>query len=309
MPNGGVPKPTCGSQGPAVDDVLGILFALVGAVGSVVPIIAKFAAGVGPEVPLVTIFGISAVAVIWLAAVAGAALTFGYVLASYWNHCLRSFDRLEDQCSAGVINGVVDSFGSATDQLFPFTATHDRVDIVVKSAYWNLVQTNAQFVPCAKDDDRSPLIHCYYEDEAVCAAGLGATIGAGIGAIGGILAGVALAALIGCASVFLCLFAILVALLVAAAIVLAGALIGGQVGKWAADESKPTATSGEALSIGDYVTTKGDIVTLGDDEDARVYWFVDETTLHGHSAESPEFSYRDPDENLNPDACPINQVE
>jgi len=41
---------------------------------------------------------------------------------------------------------------------------------------------------------------------------------------------------------------------------------------------------------------------------ARVYWFVTNTTLHGRSTGTPEFSFTDPDTNLTPpgagDACP-----
>ena len=55
---------------------------------------------------------------------------------------------------------------------------HDRLDVVVKSNYWNIVENNALYIYCADDADQSPIMHCYYEDKSVCAAGLGSTIGA-----------------------------------------------------------------------------------------------------------------------------------
>jgi hypothetical protein len=96
-------------------------------------------------------------------------------------------------------------------------------------------------------------------------------IGGGAGVIGGIIAGALIGAAIGSASIVLCLLALLVALIVAAAAVLVGALIGGQIGKAAADSSQPTASGGQVLLVGDYVSTSGGLVTLGDAEEAQVY--------------------------------------
>jgi hypothetical protein len=294
-------KPTCGSQGESTDDVLKTFFWIAGIAGTTGTVLGKIWGAIGETS---TVLGVAAPNLVWLSAVAGALITFGVVFSFYYNRCLRDPDTLAG-CSAGVINGTVPGFDSTANALFPFTAMHDRVDVVVKSSYWHLIETNSLFVHCAGDADESPIVHCYYEDEAVCAAGLGSTIGAGLGALGGILLGALAGAAIGCATIILCVLAIIVAFIVAAAVVLAGAFLGGQTGRLVAEESDPTATTGEALAAGDYVTTKGDLTSLGDDDGARVYWFVDETTLHGRSSGSPEFSYRDPDANLNPDACPV----
>jgi len=299
-------KPTCGSQGAAVEpNVSSIasdittLIGLIGTANTLIGLLAKTA--------IFTFLGIAAPAVLWLGAVAGGLITFAVVFDFYRLRCLASPDT-RPSCSAGVIQGVVPSFNSATDELFPFTATHDRVDVVVKCDYWFLVETNAGFVHCSADADASPILRGYHRSDKVCAAGLGSTIGAGAGLAGGILLGALAAAAIGCATIILCLLAILVALVIAAAVVLAGAFVGGQIGKAAAGDDAPAAEEGSELRSGDYVTTQGGLLTSGEDEGARVYWFVDRTILHGRSMLSPPFSHRDPDANLTSDACPTRPI-
>ncbi|HEY6045032.1 MAG TPA: hypothetical protein VIU65_00430 [Pyrinomonadaceae bacterium] len=296
MSNG---KPTCGPQGEPTDDVLTFILAVLGVIGTIVGIIKALS-----STTIVTLLGISAPAGVWLSAAGAALVTELVVFGFYYKRCLEDPDGLA-ACSAGVVNGIEESFNSASDELFPFTAQHNRVDVVVKSIYWFLVQSGAFFVKCAGDALGSPMIQSFYETDAVCAAGLGATIGGGVGVVGGILLGVLAGAAIGCATIILCLLALLIAAIIAAATVIVGAFIGGQIGKAAAGDSAPTETdTGNAIQVGDYITTKGNLITSGDFDGARVYWFVTNTTLHGHSTGTPQFSFTDPDANLTTDACP-----
>jgi hypothetical protein len=282
--------------------VLTTLLVVLGGVGTLATGAKSFIAAL--KETLKPIFGITAVGAIWLASAAGAVATLATVAVFYWKRCLEDPDR-QPACSAGVINSVVNAFSSAADELFPFSAMHDRADVVVKSVYWFLVEANAQLVDCAQDADQSPIIRCYYRTDEVCSAGLGATIGGTAGAVGGVLLGAIAGAAIGCVTILFCILALLAALVVAAASVLAGAFVGGQLGKMVSGRGGGARTAlGETLVVGDYVTTSGGLVTLGEADGARVYWFVDHTVVHGRSAGNPEFSFRDPDANLNPDACP-----
>lgn len=299
--------PVCGPQGvtlgssiSTVPSDIGTLLSIVGTVGTII--------GVVEKTGMVTILWFSAPAAVWIGAVAGALITFAVVFDFYRLRCLTNPDTLR-ACTSGVINNMVPAFNSATDELFPFTAMHNRADVVVRCIYWSLVVTNAAFVQCNTDPDTSPILRSYYKTDEVCDAGLGSTIGAGVGVVGGIIAGAVVGAAIGCATVILCIFAILVALLVAAAAVLVGALAGGQIGKAAAGSSTPTADTGDTLAAGDYVTTQGGLLTSGDDDGARVYWFADDTTLHGVSTGSVPFSHTDPDTNLTMDACPPPPIQ
>jgi hypothetical protein len=296
-------KPACGSQGAHVPTSLATWLAIIGGASTLVNI-GKTVVGAASGHVATWTFIVAAPAGVWLGAIVGALAAWALVFSFWYDRCLSSPDAL-DGCSAGVVNGGVPSFSSTSEQVLAFNAQHNRLDVVVKSAYWDLVETNALWIFCAGDRDQSPLIHAYYKNPQVCAAGLGATIGGGVGVVGGILLGCIAGAAIGCATVILCIVAILVALIVAAATVIVAAVIGSQVGRAVAGGAGPAASTGEALRTGDYVTTKGSVVSLDDDSGARVYWFVDDTTLHGRSTGSPEFSFRDPDANLNPDACPV----
>ena len=295
-------KPFCGSQGASVDDSLTTILAVFGALGTLIGI----AEGIHMSVTAKAAFSfiVTAPVGVWLGAVAGGVITFAVVTVFYYKRCHEDPDR-RPACSSGVVNECVPSFNSGWDEAFPFTAMHDRVDVVVKSRYWALVETNALYVKCADDDCDSPIIQGFYESEEVCAAGLGSTIGGGAGLVGGIIAGAAIGAAIGCATVILCIFAVLAAFLIAAIAVLVGALLGGQIGKAAAGDSEPTAEGGTAIDLGHYVTTEGGLVTHGDVDGARVYWFVERTVLHGRSSGTPQFSYVDPDQNLPMDACAV----
>lgn len=304
MANG---KPPCGSLGEKSSDILAVLLVILGAAGTALGIAAKFvpafqAALAGTASPF-TILGVSAVPVVWMTAAAAAGVTLVVIASFYYNRCLSNPDG-PPGCSSGVVESATEAFDSVANDVFPFTANHNRLDVVVKSMYWALVQLNAFFIYCGSHPDAPPLFRCYYYTKSVCAAGLGSVIGGVAGAVGGILLGALAAAAIGCATIILCIFALLLGAIIAAAVVLAGAYIGGTAGRVLADDTDPTSSAGEAIELGHYVTTKGKLIVSGDDEGARVYWFVDDTSLHGKSTGSPPFSYTDPDMNLPVDACP-----
>ena len=107
---------------------------------------------------------------------------------------------------------------------------------------------------------------------------VGAVAGVGLG----IAAGVAVAA--GCATLILCLLAILVAVLIAVVTVILGAIAGGNIGRAAGEESGPSgeteAGEGVSLSVGDLITVRGNLATVG----PRIFWWVEETTYHGEAS-------------------------
>lgn len=253
--------------------------------------------------------GANPATLIWIAAIGGALITIGIVADFYRYRCKWKPPTLA-ACTAGVVQATVPAFSGSLDVLFPFVATHDRVDVVVRCDFWPLVVTNAAYVWCNDDPDMSPELRCYYKTKEVCRAGLGATIGAVVlgaaGAYWGALVGLATFAAIGCASVVGCFFALLLALvlavLVAAAFVLLGALVGGNMARQFGSATGPTA----AINPKDYITTCGGLFAMGDDMGARVYWFVTATVPHGSSTNSPPFDHTDPDCLFTPkmDACP-----
>jgi hypothetical protein len=297
-------KPTCGSQGDSTDDMMKVILAIWGIVGT----IGSVAGFIGGATAIVTILGIAASGLIWLSAAGAALATVITVLAFWFDRCLSDPDGKE-ACTAGVINEIVKSFSSTAEQIFWFTAQHPRIDVVVKSAYWDEVVQLALFVKCSNKDD-SPIISGFYHSDQVCAVALGSFIGAVVGGVVGIIAGVAIAAAIGCAAsgpfYILCLIiAILVAAIVAAIITLIGAGVGGGIAGGIAGTDEPLSDDGgNVLREGDYVSSFGKLITSGNMDGARVYWFVERTVLHGHSTGSPQFSFTDPDANLTEDACP-----
>ena len=301
------PKPTCGLQAPPIDStfdsIVAVLLFLFGVPGIVIGVVKFF----GLEGAL-TILGASGATTIWIAGAAGAVAVVAIIGVFWWKRC-RPIEGRRD-CAAGVTNEIEEAFNSGWDPLFPFAAQHDRVDVVVKCNYWPLVETGAAFVKCTGHPDpvdQSPILQTFFENDEVCAAALGALIGAAIGAAAGIWAGVAVAALMValCAGpwIILCL---LVALIIAAAVTLAAAAAGGAIGRWIADDGGPPTADGETIGVGDYITVPGNYVAHGDFRGAIVAWFVDGPTWHGPSNEpGPEFVHTDPDENLDPDACPL----
>jgi len=274
------------------------VFGVAGAIGTVVAFIK-----VGATTANLYIAAIIAVVTTWL-----------IISAFYYENCLDS-PRTFPACSAGVIEATVAAFTSLADQLFAFAASHDRIDVVVKSVYWDLVGKNAPYVNCSPNDN-SPMLSGFYHNDAVCAAGLGGSIGAAVGGVLGVflgaLAGGAIASLACGIWVWVCaIAALVVAMIIAAVCAIVGAVLGSAAGRWTAESGRalpidPNApdVSYPALTVGDYVTTKGNLISDSDANGMYVYWFVTDTTLHGRSTSTTPFSSQDPDTNLPVDACP-----
>jgi len=270
-----------------------------------------------------------------LAAAAGAALGFAIGLAIVIG---KASDRLQsrpgiNRCYGGVVNGLALAYSSGADWAFPYGAQHDRVDVVVKRAYWPLINAApATWAWCAADRRTSALIRSYFFSQKVKAGAQGAITGAVVGGIGaavvGYFAGVGVAAAIGSAACaaslwfyLLCLLiVVVVALLVALVLTLISATVGGAIGAGAAGggSGAPSApgsgsTAPTPIAVGQYITLTGNVTIYGEDNNAWVTWWVDVTTmppvLHGVSiaGEGPgggaPFNFVDADGGFT-DACP-----
>ncbi|MGI9169747.1 MAG: hypothetical protein ACR2FH_06145 [Caulobacteraceae bacterium] len=86
---------------------------------------------------------------------------------------------------------------------------------------------------------------------------------------------------------------------------LIGAEVGGNVAHAIAGFPNPTTDDGSQPSVGDYITTCGKTLIYGEDQGARVYWFVEHSALHGHSTAGAgqQWIHADPDANLPLDTC------
>lgn len=304
-------KPLCGvgsaSTSSTGSDLWGILMLIISLVGLTITIVTKFAETVAFLTQTFTLLGISAAAIIWIAALAAYVAVLIVISVFYYKNCHENPEGLRT-CSSGVIESVFPSFDDWTDWVFPFSASHPRIDVVIRCNYWNLPNNGGATVVCNNDDEDSPMLSAFFHNSEVCGAGLGAIIGAAAAGIGGIIAAVAVGAAIGCAAsgpfYLLCLLAVvLLAVIIVAVAALVGALIGGLIGKAAADSSDPI-DGDSGLSSGDYVTTPGNLIIMGDLGNARAYWFVEpEHSVHGRSTGSSPFSHLDPDANLTEDAC------
>ncbi len=306
-------KPLCGSAGQATgDSILSRILAWLGIISSVGGAASAVAQAVAAKT-IITILGVSATAGMWLAGVAGAVVGLIIIVASV-------VDRLSSRkglrgCYAGVVTSITPSFNDFASNIAPYTAQHDRVDVVVKPTYWSLVN-HGLYVYCDTDSLESPLIRSYDFSSEIVGAAVGSIVGGVAGAVAGILIGAAVAAAIGCATVILCLFALLVAFLIALVAVLVLAFAGGQIGRAAAGDSSPTGTpsaGGAATDIaaGDYVTVNGNMVLYPEDNNAIVAWWIESTTVHGRSTSgegtggSSPFPFTDPRDHLEPDGCRI----
>ena len=252
----------------------------------------------------------------------GGLIIIGLIIAEMLDTCHQNTDNLVDVCVAGIVNDVVPSFNSALDELFPFTANHNRVDVVSKSKYWHIIQQSNAFVWCNADvnsstdpdvdDDNSEIMRCYFFTASVCDAINGSLIGAVAGAAGGVVADYYLAPLLaelvgyGCASIIGCLFALLIAAIIAAASAVVGALVGGQIGK-AAGGSPSNTTVGNVGTItkGDLISCTGPISIRGDDNGANVFWWVTEFSLSDNIMNSVPQPWRwcDADSQFPMDGC------
>ena len=305
-------KPLCGNAGSATGDT--ILSRISGWLG-LISTIGGIVSGVSQAIAatsIITILGVSATAGMWLAAVAGAVVGLVIIIASV-------VDRLSDRkglrgCYAGVVTSITPSFSDFASNIAPYTAQHDRVDVVVKPTYWSLVERGL-FVYCDTDSLESPLIRGYDHSTEIVGAATGSIVGGVAGAVAGILLGALAAAAIGCATIILCIIALIVAALIALVAVLILAFAGGQIGR-AAGSSSPTGTpsgggASAQIASGDYVTINGNMVLYPEDSNAIVAWWIGNTTVHGRSASgegtggSAPFRFTDPRDNLEPDDCRI----
>lgn len=305
-------KPPCGAGSAATattfSDLWGVVMLLIGLISGAIGVITKLAEVTAFLTNIWTFLGISAPAVYWLGAIAAYVAVLVVISVFWYKNCHERPAGL-DTCSSGAIEEVFPSFDDWHEWAFPFAASHPRIDVVVKCNYWNLVDQGGATVVCNDDPQRSPILSAFFDSAEVCAAGAGALIGAAVTGIGGIVAGVAIGAAIGCAAsgpfYLLCLLLVLlVVVIVVAVAALIGAFLGGMVGKAASGNDDPI-TSGAGLSIGDYVTTPGNLIIMGDLDNARAYWFVLDGghAVHGRSTGAPPFSHLDPDVNLPVDAC------
>lgn len=309
-------RPRCGvATTPVIPEPLSKFIAAIGSIWGIITAllaIGKALGAVSVAGGVISIGGVTIGTAAAGGALAGAAAAVAMIVIIG----LYALDRCVEgrglaECIAGVVTGVVDSFDSALDELLPFTAMHDRVDVVVKSRYWDVVEDGQAFVFCTDHEPpkRSEIMRCYFFDRRVCDAATGAQIGGAVGAVAGVIAAAAIAAAIGCATIILCIFALILAALVAAAAVLAGALVGGQIGKATSTNDAPTSSGGGTIAVGQLVTVHGNMQRREHDSAANVMWWSHSAQFHGDSMSPQPFSYCDIDDELTMDGCPAPVVE
>ncbi len=186
----------------------------------------------------------------------------------------------ESECVAGLITDIIHDFNDIGDELFPFSAMHERVDLLVKSRYWNIVERYNAYVYCTDDDvpRKSEIMRCYFFSRRVCSAAQGSVTGGVVGGVVGTVADLFIAfAIGGCSTIILCIFVLILLAIVAAVCILVGATIGGQIGKATAEDTLPTGDiegNESELTVGDYVTIKGNMLQRSFDNNANVLWWV-----------------------------------
>jgi hypothetical protein len=301
-------RPNCGGERHTVPDVLekwwawllGV-FAIVG--GAIAT--AQFFAFLGA-------LGTGAAAILGGAVLGIAtAILIGIVLTGYADdRCNQSTD--EPECVAGVVIDVVESFSSNWDEVAPWSAKHDRLDLVIKSTYWQVVEAGDAYVFCTDETiesrRRSEIARCYFYDPRVCAAAQGAAVGGSVGAMVGAIAGAVIAGVM-CVTVILCALGLALAVLATIAGGWLGGVIGGQVGKAGSTDEDPTADDGETLSIGHLISVVGPWQRRDNDDGARVMYWADNASLHGTSISPQPYSYCEINDELAQDACNVNVVE
>lgn len=192
-----------------------------------------------------------------------------------------------DQCASGVVVSMTPSFSSGVQTWFPMTALHDRVDLVVKSDYWWIVEYSDAKVICTETNDlqrRSEVLRCYFYDPQVCEAARRAWEGAAIGAVLGLVIGAVVGALL--CGIGLCVLGVIVAALISAALTTAGGAAGSAIGQASSDDLDPSGESGLAISTGDLVSFRGNLVRSGVDGGANVFWWVSEAFIIGEASSS-----------------------
>lgn len=70
------------------------------------------------------------------------------------------------ECVTGVVNSIKSDFSSiwSIAWIFPWTANHDSIDVVVRMRYWDVVESNGADVFCTyeESDRRSEILRCYF---------------------------------------------------------------------------------------------------------------------------------------------------
>ncbi len=307
-------RPKCGENSGADTEKtpFGKIGAFIGIIGTIIGVIT----GVATAVKAVTVTGgILTIGGVAIAGAAGAGsisaalagITMIIIIGLYVSdRCTQGEGTTE--CLSGVVREIIASFNSGWDELLPFTAMHNRVDIVVKSRYWDIVEDKNAKVFCTEHPipRRSEIMRCYYFTNQVCAAAKGSLYGGIAGAAAGVIVGALVAAAIGCATIIFCLLALLVAAIVALVVVIAAALAGGQIAKAVAGSSSPTDASGMSIATGNLVSITGNMKQRDHDEKANVIYWVAVTAPHGiiSSTIALPYSYCDLDEQIPTDACP-----
>jgi hypothetical protein len=307
-------KPACEGSGLGATQfantwlLLTTILAIIGGISTFV--------GLVTSTTTILLFGVLIPIALAAAAAGGGLGVFAIVLAGAYSKLAPQ--KGIHECYAGIATTVQEAFSDGWAIYFPFTAQHDRVDVVVKPIYWDVVERSpAQYVYCNFDSKLSPLIHTFFRTPEVVGAMAGSMYGAGIGAAIGIALGVAAGAAIGCVGVItipICLLAMLIALLIAAGMAIAGAFIGGSVGRLAAGPSSPSGSAPgtndkSVIRVGDYITVNANLIVYGEDNGAWAAWWAEHTTLHGHSTQgegvggSAPYNFADARDNLEPDAC------
>lgn len=219
-------------------------------------------------------------------------------------------DKGSSECVAGVVSNIVQDFNSLLDNLLPFTAMHDRIDLVVKSLFWDVVEDNLNYVHCTTEDipRRSEIMRCYYFTARVCDAGRGAFIGAAVGAIPGIYLAALVAGVL-CTTLWLCLLGLILAVFIVAAFVLAGAFAGGQIAK--GEDTEPLDENGEVIDTGDLMTVKGKMLSRNFDDGANVFWWAESSIQSGNikdTVENDPYSYCEVDDEFTMDGCEVPTI-
>ncbi len=289
--------PNCGDANAAVNDesfwdVVGWIVTIFGLIGLGITVI-KAIGAISVAGGVISVGGTAIATGLFAGAAVGfvvAVTTFIVVLYTAKDRCTQS--SAESQCVAGVVTGLVASFSETRDDWLPWQAMHDRIDIVVKSFFWQVVESDNAFVFCTGEQPprRSEIMRCYFFEQRVCDAATGAAAGAAVGAVVGILAAAAIAAAM-CITIVLCIFGLILAAIVAAGAVLGGAAIGGQIAKANSENEDPAADTGQVLSVGHLVTANGPMEARGYDDGANVIYWANSAQFHGMSMSPQPFSY------------------
>lgn len=213
-----------------------------------------------------------------------------------------------EECIAGVVISVRNSFEKISDNVFPYTNSHPYMQVLVKSIYWPLLERNRAYVFCTEEDipRKSEVIKCYFKDDSVCKSMTGALIGTMTGVVAGMVAAGFTAAAIGCLTFWFCLIGIIVGLVLGALAAILGAFVGSEVGK--ANKSDVSAESSESIEIGNLISIRGNLIKREEDNNSNTIRYI---SWIGNSGRAPisipdnPYSYCEIDEVFEIDSCII----